>query len=192
MDALFAAPVGALLIFFLRMTDVSMATFRMLIAVRGHRIIAALIGFFEVLVWILAVGHALQHLDSWLHVVGYAGGFAMGNYVGITIADRFMPRLRVVRAVFRAKTNAAGEMAWQRAADQLRRNGYAVTEVTGRGRESTVEILNIVAPGKEVKEIIQVLRTYDQEAFISVEETQSMVGGYIRPGGRKWPFPTLK
>ena len=78
MDALLAAPIGALLIFLLRIVDVSMSIMRMILAVRGHRVAAASIGFFEVLIWLVAVGAALEHLDSWLHIVGYAAGFAAG------------------------------------------------------------------------------------------------------------------
>ena len=63
MEVLFAAPIGALLIFLLRIVDVSMALVRMIVAVRGHRGLAASIGFFEVLIWIVAVGQALQDPD---------------------------------------------------------------------------------------------------------------------------------
>ena len=61
MDALLAAPIGALLIFLLRIVDVSMSIMRMILAVRGHRVAAASIGFFEVLIWLVAVGAALEH-----------------------------------------------------------------------------------------------------------------------------------
>lgn len=89
MDVLFAAPIGALLIFMLRIVDVSMATVRLIFIVRGARGLAAVIGFFEVLIWVVAAGHALQHLDSILHVVGYAGGFAAGSYVGVWLEGVF-------------------------------------------------------------------------------------------------------
>jgi uncharacterized protein YebE (UPF0316 family) len=84
-----AAPVGALIIFGLRVVDVSMGTVRMILGVRGYRGQAATIGFFEVLIWLIAVGAALQHLTSILHIVGYAGGFAVGNYAGIWLESRF-------------------------------------------------------------------------------------------------------
>ena len=93
---LFALPVGALLIFLLRIVDVSMATVRLIFAVRGRRGLAAVIGFFEILVWIFAVGQALQHLDSVLHLLGYAAGFATGSYVGVWLEGRLALGLSVL------------------------------------------------------------------------------------------------
>ena len=56
---------------------------RVIFAIRGKRGIAAVLGFIQALVWIFAVGNAVKHLDSVLHVLGYAGGYAMGTYVGV-------------------------------------------------------------------------------------------------------------
>lgn len=74
MDALFASPWGALLIFVARIMDVSLDTMRVLFTVRGKRGIAGMLGFFQALIWIFAVGTAIRHLDSFLHVLAYAGG----------------------------------------------------------------------------------------------------------------------
>ncbi len=192
-DALFAAPIGALLIFLLRIVDVSMSMMRMILAVRGHRGIAAFIGFFEVLIWLVAVGHALQHMQSIWHIVGYAGGFATGNYVGVWLEGRFALGMNVVRAVFRGDPlGNAGPVA----ASVLREQGYAVTEMPGRGKESAVDILNIVVPRRRVPEVLRTLQEQDSTAFFTVEEVRKTHGGfipgggYVRPGGRKMPFLT--
>src|SRR3954464_10513295 len=85
LDALFASPWGALVIFALRIVDVSCDTMRVIFAIRGKRGIAACLGFVQALVWIFAVGNAVKHLDSVLHVLGYAGGYAMGTFIGVTL-----------------------------------------------------------------------------------------------------------
>ena len=188
MDALLAAPVGALLIFLLRILDVSMSIMRMLLAVRGHRGVAAVIGFLEVLLWLVAVGTALEHLDSWGHIVGYAGGFAAGNYVGVWLEGRFAMGTNVVRAVLPEVEHASGGTAGAAAAHALRESGYAVTEMHGRGRESAVEILNVVVPRKRVGEVMGIVRSHASKAFVTVEEVRSAHGGHMRPGGRKTPF----
>ncbi|UCD48734.1 MAG: hypothetical protein JSW27_14515 [Phycisphaerales bacterium] len=41
-----------------------------------------LIGFFEVLIWILTIGEIMKNLSNPVCYLAYAGGFAMGNYVG--------------------------------------------------------------------------------------------------------------
>lgn len=182
MDALFAAPIGALLIFVLRIFDVSLSIMRTILAVRGRRELAALIGFFEVLIWVTAVGHALQHLDSWMHLTGYASGYAAGNYVGVWLEGRFAIGLNVVHAICRGGALAG---VGARAAAALRQDGYAVTETEGRGRESTVEILTLVVPRRRVPQVLRVLRSHDPEVFVSVEEVRTVEGGFMPPSGRR-------
>src|SRR6185369_373143 len=130
-DAMFASPWGALLIFCLRIVDVSCDTMRVIFAIRGKRGIAALLGFVQALVWIFAVGNAVKHLDSILHVFGYAGGYALGTYVGVTIERAIAYGVATVRVV--SKT-AGVEIA-----EALRDAGHAVTAFPGFGRDGAVE-----------------------------------------------------
>lgn len=190
METLLAAPIGALIIFTLRIFDVSMSIMRMILAVRGYRSIAAFIGFFEVLLWLFAVGTALNHLDSWLHVVGYAGGFAGGNYVGVWLEGRFAMGIKVVRAVLPQMELEQGLAQSTAAADALRESGFAVTEMYGRGWKTPVEILNVVVPRKRVSDVVGIILSFEPEAFITVEEIRAAHGGYVRPGGRKLPYVT--
>ncbi|HEY9226885.1 MAG TPA: DUF5698 domain-containing protein, partial [Gemmatimonadaceae bacterium] len=101
-DAMFASSWGALLIFGLRIVDVSCDTMRVIFAIRGKRGIAAILGFIQALVWIVAVGNAVKHLDSPLHILGYAGGYAMGTYVGVTIEQAIAYGVATVRIVSKA------------------------------------------------------------------------------------------
>jgi len=188
MEALLAAPIGALLIFGLRIIDVSMGTMRLIIGVRGYRAQAAAIGFVEVLIWLFAVGAALQHLSSIFHIVGYAGGFAAGNFVGIWLEGRFALGTNVVRATCRTLEEPGHPPAARRAAEALRAEGFAVTELEGRGREQPVHILNIVAARKQVEEVIGIIRAHDADAFVTVEEVRATRGGYFRPASRRLSF----
>lgn len=188
MDLWFAAPTGALLIFGLRIVDVSMSVMRMILNVRGQRAIAACIGFFEVLIWLIAAGHALQHLDSIFHIAGYAAGFAVGNYVGVWLESKFALGLNAVRAVCRIEPLEDGGTRGSETARQLRGQGFAVTEMQGRGLHSDVEILNLIVQRKKVPSVLQIIQRHDPDAFVSVEEVRSIQGGYIRPGGRKFAF----
>lgn len=188
LDSLFAAPIGALLICLLRVTDVSMAMTRMLLAVRGHRLIAAAIGFVEVFIWLVAVGKAIEHMNSIVHVFGYATGFAAGNYAGIWLEERFALGTNVVHTVIRrvATATSKDERAVT-AARRLRSDGFAVTELEGRGLHSSVDILNVVVARRNVPRVMKIIREEDPGAFMSIEEVRSVQGGYMGPAGRKVP-----
>lgn len=187
-DAILSAPVGALLIFCLRIVDVSMSVMRMILNVRGQRGVGAFIGFFEVLFWLVAAGTALRHVDSPLHVVGYAAGFATGNYVGVWLEGRFALGMHAIRAICRSQRLDGGLTSGRELAARLREEGFAVTEVEGRGLHSEVEILMIVVPRRRVPYVVDIIQQHDPDVFVSVEEVRSTYGGYVRPGGRKLPF----
>ena len=174
MESLFALPYGPLLIFAMRIVDVSLGTLRTMIVVRGERGIAALIGFVEVLVWVLAAGSALQHLDSAFHLVAYAGGFAAGNYVGIAVENSIALGTVVVRAII--PDEADGQTA-----RRLRERGYAVTEIDGRGREGPVDILNAVVKRKKAPRVIEAIEANAPRSFVTVEELRTTHRGRLRP-----------
>jgi uncharacterized protein YebE (UPF0316 family) len=175
-DALFAAPIGALLIFCLRIVDVSCDTMRVLFAIRGRRLVAGALGFAQALIWIFAVGQAVKHLDSWPHILGYSAGYASGTMVGITI-ERFVAYgLATVRIVSR---HGGVEIA-----HDLRERGFGVTEFGGYGRDGTVEFLHSVVQRAHVPEVMKVVDRWDPEAFVTVEEPQILRGGSFAERGR--------
>ncbi|CAA9347111.1 MAG: hypothetical protein AVDCRST_MAG11-3290 [uncultured Gemmatimonadaceae bacterium] len=178
-DQLFASPWGALLIFALRIVDVSCDTMRVLFAIRGKRGIAGALGFLQAMVWIFAVGNAVRHLDSWMHILGYAGGYATGTMVGITIEHAVAYGLAVVRVISR---HGGVEMA-----EALRERGYGVTEFGGFGREGPVEILNSVVHRSHIDDVMRIVDQYDPQAFVTAEEPRILRGGSLAT--REWRIP---
>ena len=176
-ETFFAGPWGPLLIFLARLIDVTMATLRMMLSMRGVRWTAPLIGFFEALLWVLAVGTAIRHLDSPLHVLGYAGGFAAGSWVGLWIEARLAFGVATVRII---STHAGVELA-----DALREEGHGVTEFQGQGRDGPVEVVFTASPRRRVPEILRQVATWDPGAFVTVEQAQGIERGWLFQRRRK-------
>lgn len=174
MDVWFALPYGPILIFAMRVVDVSMGTVRLILMVRGWRKVAAAVSFFEVIVWIVAVGNAMQHLTSPYHLIGYAGGFATGTYVGVSVEHVLALGQVMVRAIL---PNGDGT----RVAGALREEGYAVTEIEGRGREGPVDIVNIVVTRRNATNVAEVIEAEAPRSFITVEEVRTARRGMLRP-----------
>lgn len=170
-DAIFASPWGALVIFCLRIVDVSCDTMRVIFAIRGKRVIAASLGFIQALVWIYAVGNAVKHLGSPLHVLGYAGGYAMGTFVGVSLEQAIAYGVATVRIVSRA---AGVEIA-----AALRESGYGVTVFPGFGRDGAVEILNSVVQRRHLTDVLEIITSKDSGAFVTVEEPKVLRGGLM-------------
>ena len=167
---LLAGPAGPIVVFFLRVSDVSLATLRMLFIVRGKRILAPLFGFVETLIWVFAIGIVIQHLTSPLHAIGYAAGFATGNYVGLLIEERLALGLATVRAMV---TTGGPELA-----DMLRAEGYGVTEMEGRGRNGPVDVLYSVVSRRQAARCVGLIDQRAPEAFVVVDEPRIVRRGW--------------
>ena len=170
---LLAGPFGPVLIYFLRITDVSMATVRTLLIVRNAKLWVPLIGFFEVSIWVLAVSAVVQNLTSPWHIIGYAGGFATGNLVGMHIEERLALGLATVRTM--VKTGGAELAA------SLRGSGFGVTEMPARGRDGDVEVLYSVIPRRQIGKYVHAVDRAAPDSFVVVDEPRAVRRGFMFP-----------
>ncbi len=167
-----AAAGSAALIFALRIVDVSIATVRMLVIIRGERLMAWVLGFFQALVFVVAIRQIFANLDNVWNMVGYAAGFATGTVVGMWLEERLAMGYSHIRVI----SPGRGAVLAQR----LREAGFAVTEVAGRGRDGTVNVLNLTVQRKRVPEIRRLVTNFDPKAFITVEDVRPLRRGYFR------------
>ena len=154
-----------------------MATTRTLLAMRNARLAVPLIGFFEVLIWIFAVGSAIRNLDSVWHVLGYAGGFAVGNVVGLWLEEKLAMGLATIQIISR--------FGGVELAEALRERGFGVTEFVGQGREGKVEVVHTVVRRRQIDLVLDEVDRWDPDAFVSVEEPRAIRRGWMFQGRRK-------
>lgn len=155
-------------IFFARICDVSLGTLRIQFVSRSMSFRAALLGFFEVLIWIVVVAQLIQHLNNWVNFVAYAGGFAAGTYLGIT----FENKLKVGTVLIRVITNAeAGRLI-----DRLKEAGFRITRLEAKGGQGPVEIIFMVVKRKRWNEAVEIIESFDTDAFYSIEDVKYTSG----------------
>lgn len=174
---LLSGPWGPVLIFLLRAVDVSLQTIRVLLVVRGARILAPLLAFFEILIWVLAAGAVIQNLGSVWHAVGYAGGFSAGTVVGMWIENRLALGVSSVRAFSRGRQREL--------VIELRDRGYGVTEQRGRGRHGPVAVLHAVVRRRDIGDVIQIIERHDPDAFVTVQNDAVIGRGWLYRDRRK-------
>lgn len=157
------------LIFLARVTDVSLATFRTIVVFRGHKLLASFIGFFEIIIWLVAASQVLTNLDQWYLALAYASGFAVGNYVGISIENRFAIGNELVRCISFNRDVLA---------DKLRMEGFKVVSLDGdMGEAYPVELLFIIEKRRKVSSLIRLIKELDQNAIYSVSDVKSVYEG---------------
>ncbi len=160
------------LIFVLRVVGVTLATIRVLIMTRGSKVAAASIGFFEVLVYALAIGQVVNNLSNLWNLVGYSLGFSTGTLVGMWLEERMALGYASVRIVTKYKGHAV--------ADAIRDAGYGATVEWGQGREGTVGVVVAAVRRREVDAVCALADRVDPSAFVTVEETRTIRRGYMR------------
>ncbi len=158
-----------IMIFLARICDVTLGTIRIILVNRGQRRIAPLLGFVEVFIWIVAVGQLVQHLHSPISYIGYAAGFAVGNYVGMFIEDK----LAIGNVLIRTIIQEGGEEV----ASSLRHAGFGVTKIPGEGSLGQVHLIFTVVPRKDAQMALQIIRNIQPKAFITMEDVRSLEKG---------------
>jgi uncharacterized protein YebE (UPF0316 family) len=171
---LLAIPVALIpiAIFFLRVIDMSLDTLRVLFVIRGHRPLAWLLGFFQSLVWVVAITSVLSNLDNLWNLAAYAGGFATGNVLGMIIEERLAIGFRHLRIISSRRGSALVKA--------IRAAGYAATEVSGRGKDGTVTMIDCSVRRRDVIPIQQEIYKIDPDAFVTIEEIRPLHRGYWR------------
>lgn len=186
MDFLADHPLlGMSLVFLARVCDVSLGTLRTILVFRAYRVRSAVIGFFESLIWLTAAGMVLRNMTGWHMALGYAAGYATGNYVGIWLESKLAMGMELVRVI-----STAPDVAM---AAQLRDGQFSVVELDGRGDDGNpIEVLFVVEQRRRLPKLIQRIESTDPSAIYTITDvkvhrssTASSLGVRRMFGGRK-------
>lgn len=167
-----SAWLGALTIFALRITDMSLDTLRVLFVVRGRRPIVWVLGFCQSAVYVIAITKVLSDLSNPLTVLGYAAGFATGNLIGMIVEERL--------AIGHIQLQIVSKKHGAALAKALRAGGYGVTEISARGKDGTVRLLTTSVLRKDAPHARTIVHETDPEAFITSEDVNPVRRGYWR------------
>jgi uncharacterized protein YebE (UPF0316 family) len=173
--ALFNWVLLPLLIYVARITDVTLGTMRIISLSRGLRKIAPVLGFFEIMIWLLAIRQIFNHLDNPACYIAYAGGFATGIYTGMLIEHKLAMGLRILRVITRYDS--------QNLISVLKESGYGLTAVDGEGSQGHVKILFLLVKRRDLQNVIKLVRKYNPNAFYTVEDVRNAEQGIFPENG---------
>lgn len=165
--------LGYFLIFFARVADVSLGVIRTLMLVKGKKIHAAVLGFFEVIIFILALNMVVTTLDNPINLLFYGLGFAMGNIVGSYIEEKLALGHLTVQVI---TLNRPLELCLM-----LREEGFGVTIIEGHGRQGMRRILHIMLTRKNIDKLMRLINEWDERAFVTVFDARQTKGGINSP-----------
>ena len=173
---LFRWIVLPILIFVARILDVSIGTIRIVFVSRGDKAIAPLLGFFEVLIWLLAIGQIIRNLSNFACYLAYGGGFAAGTLIGLIIEEKLAVGVLMVQVITKKD---AGELI-----ANLRASNYGVTVVTARGESGSVDVIYTIIRRSDLGTVVEIIKRFNPNAFYSVENVRSVSRGVFPPRSR--------
>ncbi len=178
---LFSYVILPLLIIVARISDVSFGTLRIVMVSKGQKLIAPVLGFFEVVIWLITMSKVIQNIDNWVAYVAYGLGFACGNYIGLIIEEKLA--VGIVRLQIITRTNADQLII------KLRENGYGITYHEASGSEGKVAVIYSIIKRSNINRVINLIREYNPQAFYSVDDVRFVSKDVYSP---TLPISTLK
>ena len=170
----FSLIILPILIFLARIVDVTFGTIRIIFVSRGLKWLAPIFGFFEIMIWLFAIGQVFSNLTNITYYVAYAGGFACGNFVGIWIEEKMAIGTLVVRIITQKDGIQLLEF--------LKSEGFGVTSIDAEGARGKVKIVYTIIKRRDLQQVIDIIKRFNPRAFYSIEEVRSAAEGIFPPG----------
>ncbi len=158
----YAWVVLPLIICLARVADVSFGTVRIILVSKGYKLWAPVIGFFEILIWVTVIGRIFKDVNHPIYYIAYAGGFAIGNYVGMFIASKMSLGEVIIRVITKVPATELIE--------KLRDFGFNITSIPAEGPSGPVHLIFTIVPRKQLKNVVAQIKHYNPNALYSVEE----------------------
>lgn len=162
--------LSAGLIFSLRFLNTAISTLRLMMTARGKRGISVFLSFFEALLYVFTLTFVISDLNNSLNIMAYALGYALGNFAGQWV-DRKLAIGHILLQIFTTTHSISLTKA-------LREAGYAVTEISARGKDGSVTILKVGVIRRNVDKVTAIVKQIDSSAFISAESMTPMQRGF--------------
>jgi len=163
-----------LLIFLARMCDVTLGTLRNVFISKGLRHVVPVLGFFEVLIWLISIRQIMQHLDNVMCYISFAGGFSMGTYIGLKIESRLALGVQVIRIITNQESRELVRA--------LQKENIGITVIDGQGAKGPVKIIFTIAHRKDIVIIRELINIHNPQAFYTIEDVRAANQGVFRKG----------
>lgn len=162
-----------LLIFFARLVDVSLGTLRVIFISKGLKYVAPVVGFFEVIIWLVAISQVMTNITNVYSYIAYGGGFAAGTFLGMAVEERLLLGTVVVRVITKRDASAL--------VSHLRGEGYGITVMDAEGSTGKVRVLLMIIKRQNLPKVVGMITQFNPHAFYSIEDVKSVTEG-VFPG----------
>ncbi len=154
------------MIFAARIVDVTIDTLRIVYITKGDKILAPVLGFFQILIWLIAITRIMKNIDNVACYFAYASGFAVGNYIGLILEEKFAMGIQMIRIVTQVDASQL--------INKLHSNGLTTTSVEADSNQGKVHIIFLIVQRTRINSIITLIKLFNPKAFYSIEDIRSV------------------
>lgn len=154
------------MIFAARIVDVTIDTLRIVYITKGDKILAPILGFFQILIWLIAITRIMKNIDNVACYFAYAAGFAAGNYIGLILEEKFAMGIQMIRIVTQVDASQL--------INKLHSNGLTTTSVEADSNQGKVHIIFLIVQRTRINSIITLIKQFNPKAFYSIEDIRSV------------------
>lgn len=159
-----------LTIIFINIVYVSLFTIRIIIVMKGQRILASLLSVVEVFVYLMGLNIALDNIDNPINLLAYCIGWGSGVYVGSKIEEWLALGYVTVQIVV--------DQSEPKLPQLLREKGYGVTSWTAEGRDGIRTVMQVLAKRSNERKLIKTIEDHTPKAFVISYEPRFFKGGF--------------
>lgn len=160
-------------IFLVRVLGNTITTIRLILITRGNKLYSTILAFFESLIFVVVLGAVVNNLNSIVNLIAYCGGFAVGGYFGQWLEDKWTRGYIMVMVVTRQREK--GEAI----AKAIRAAGFGATEVSGRGGEGEVSIVESIIERHDLTKCNEIIQSIDADSFVTIQNLRATQRGYV-------------
>jgi uncharacterized protein YebE (UPF0316 family) len=151
-----------ILIFLSRVVDVSLGTMRIILVSKSFKIYASILGFFEVLIWIVAIGQLMGDVNNITTYLAYALGFSVGTYIGMIIEEKVAIGTLLLQVITK---NHKKELL-----DILKEKNVRAFDINAKSKDGEVGVIYVIVTRKNYKKVAKNITEVDPKAFFAVED----------------------
>lgn len=164
-----------LIIYLCRVSDVTLGTLRNLFLSKNFKTLVPIVGFFEVMIWLVAVSQVLSHMDNFMCYAGWGLGYATGIIIGIKIDERLGLGLQMLRIITHKPCDEF--------VSALNRENLGATIIDGYGAKGPVKMVYLIIKRTDFKKVSSLIQTYNPDAFYTIEDVKEASKGVFPASG---------
>lgn len=166
--------IWSVIIFMAILTQVIFGTVRLIVMVKGQRLLAITIGFFEsgiaLTIAITVVSQAVKQGINIFMILSYSAGFSLGLLIGMIISDRISKDMLSVTVISKKHADMIENV--------LRSNGFGVTCYSGSGKDGNVKIMNVMCQKNKFRDLQVLVQEIDPRVFVASHTLEGLSGGF--------------